>query len=37
MVYSRGEGKAQAVANSSVRQDVNIENLNFYLSASYRF
>jgi long-chain fatty acid transport protein len=36
-VYSRGEGKAQAVANSTVRQDVTIENYNFYLSASYRF
>jgi long-chain fatty acid transport protein len=36
-VYSRGEGEAQAVADSTVRQDVTIENLNFYLSASYRF
>jgi long-chain fatty acid transport protein len=36
-VYSRGEGKAQVVADSFVRQDVHIENLNFYLSASYRF
>jgi long-chain fatty acid transport protein len=37
MVYSRGEGKAQAVAESVVRQDVVIENLSIYLSASYRF
>lgn len=37
VVYSRGEGDAQVVANDPVQQDVIIENLNFYLSASYRF
>jgi long-chain fatty acid transport protein len=37
VVYSRGEGEAQVVANDTVQQDVIIENLNFYLSASYRF
>jgi long-chain fatty acid transport protein len=37
MVYSRGEGKAQAVADTAVKQDVTIDNVNVYLSASYRF
>lgn len=37
MVYSRGEGKAQAVADTVVKQDVTIDNVNVYLSASYRF
>jgi long-chain fatty acid transport protein len=37
MVYSRGEGEAQAVADTIVKQDVIVQNLNFYLSASYRF
>ena len=37
MMYSWGKGDAQVVANSTAIQDVEIENIVAYLSASYSY
>lgn len=37
MMYSMGKGDAQVVANSTAIQDVEIENIVAYLSASYSY
>lgn len=37
MMYSLGKGDAQVVANSTAIQDVEIENIVAYLSASYSY